>query len=122
MFANNIVRALQSVCSQVSVGQVVASQTLASRNFGVFENRQRETWESIHVNLIGRQTRRRTDRIVVCELDVTELQIPVVLSFVDDHSQHLSHSLVHPLNGSVTVWMIGACGKLTHSQKLVDSL
>ena len=74
------------------------------------------------MNLVGRQTRRRADRIVVCELDVRELQIPVVLSFIDDHSQRLSHSVVHPLTASVTVWMIGACGKLAHSQQLVDSL
>ena len=49
------------------------------------------------------QTRRRADRIVVSELDVRELQIPDVLLLVDDHSQHLGHSVVHPLNASVTV-------------------
>ena len=122
MFANEIVRVLLSVCSLVAVGQVVAGQTLVSQDSGAFESRQRETWKSTHVNFVGRQTRRRADRIVVCELDVMELQIPVVLSFIDDHSQHLKHSVVHPLNASVTVWMIGACGKLAHSQKLVDSL
>ena len=45
-----------------------------------------------------------------------ELQIPVVLAFIDDHSQHLGH------NVSVTVWIKGACSKLAHSQKLVDSV
>ena len=30
VFANNIVRALLSVCSQVAIGQVVAGQTLVS--------------------------------------------------------------------------------------------
>ena len=55
-------------------------------------------------------------------LDVRELQIPVVLSFIDDHTLHLSHSVVHPLNASVTVWMVGACGKLAYSQQVVDSL
>ena len=74
------------------------------------------------MNLVGRQTHRRDDRIVVCELDVRELQVPVVLSFIDDHSQHLSHSVVHPFIASVTVRVIGTCGKLAHSQKLVDSL
>ena len=106
MFANNIVRALLSICSQVATGQVVTGQTLVSRDSGVFENHQRQTWKSTHVNLVGHQTRRRSDRIVVSELDVRELQIPVVLSFIDDHSQYLSHSVVHPLNASVTVWMI----------------
>ena len=122
MFAKNIVCALLSVCSQVAVGQVVAGQTLVSRDSGKFENCQRETWKSTHVNLVGGQIRRLANRIVVCELDVRELQIPVVLAFIDDHGQHLGHCIVHPLNASVAVWMMGACGKLAHSYKLVDSV
>ena len=122
MFANNIVRALLSVCSQIAVGQGVADQTLVSRDSGAFENRQWETRKSTHVNLVGGQTRRRADRVVVCELDVMELQIPVVLAFIDDHSQYLGHSVIHLLNASVTVWFVGAYGKFAHSQKLVDSL
>ena len=108
--------ALLSVCSKVAVGQVVAGQTLVSRDSGASENRRRETSKPTHVNLVGRQTRRRADRTVVWELDVRELQVPVVLSFIDDHSENWSHSVVHSLNASVTVWMIGACGKLAHSQ------
>ena len=54
MFANNIVRALLSVCSRVAVGQMVAGQTLVSRDSGSFENRQRQTWKCTHVNLVGR--------------------------------------------------------------------
>ena len=66
VFANNIVRALLSVCSQVAIGQVI-------------ENCQGETWKPTHVNLAWRQTRRRADRIVVSDLDVREPQIPVFL-------------------------------------------
>ena len=55
-------------------------------------------------------------------VDMRELQIPVVLPFVDAHIKHLGHSVVHPLNASVAVRMIGACGKLAHSQQLVYSL
>ena len=122
VFANNVVRVLLSVCGEVAIGQVVAGQTLVSRYSGAFENRQGETWKPTHVNLVGRQTRRRADRIVVSELDVREPEIPVVLSLVDDHSQHLGHSVVHPLNAPVAVRMTGACGKLAHSQQLVYSL
>ena len=46
VFANNIVRALLSACCQVAVGQVVAGQTLVSRDSSAFENRQRETLKS----------------------------------------------------------------------------
>ena len=83
---------------------MVAGQTLVSRYSGAFENRSGGDVEaSTHVNLVGRQTRRRTDRIVVSELDARDLQIPVILSLVDDHSQHLGHSVVHPLNAPVAV-------------------
>ena len=44
------------------------------------------------------------------------------MSIVDDHSQHLGHSVVHSLNASVAVRMIGAFGKFAHSQQLVYSL
>ena len=42
VFANNIVHALLSVCSQVAVGQVLAGQTMVSGDSGAFENRQRD--------------------------------------------------------------------------------
>ena len=64
----------------------------------------------------------RADRIVVSEFDVSEPQIPVVLSLVDDRSRHLGHCVVHPLNDPVAVRMIGACGRLVDSQQLVHSL
>ena len=50
------------------------------------------------------------------------MQVPIVLSLVDDHSQHLGHSVVYPLNAPVTVGMIGACRKLVHAQQLIHSL
>ena len=50
------------------------------------------------------------------------MQVHIVLSLVDDHSQHLGHSVVHPLNAPVTVGMIGACSKLVHTQQLMYSL
>ena len=37
VFANNVVRALLPVCSQVAISQVVAGQTLVSRDCGAFE-------------------------------------------------------------------------------------
>ena len=54
VFANNIVRALLSVGSQVAIGQVVGGQTLVSRDSGAFENHQGETRKSTHVNLVVR--------------------------------------------------------------------
>ena len=99
---NNVVRAFLPVGGQVAIGQVVAGQTLVSHDASAVETRQGETWESAHVDLVGRQTRRRADGIVVSEFDVRQMQVPIALSLVDDHGQHLGHSMVHPLNFPVT--------------------
>ena len=64
VFANSKVRALLPVSSQVAIGQVVPGQTLVSRYSSAFENRQGETWNPTHTNLV--------DRIVLSELDVRE--------------------------------------------------
>ena len=74
------------------------------------------------MDLIRRQTRRRIDRIFVRELGVRQVHISIFLSFVDDHIQHFGHGVVHPLNASVAVGVIGACGKLAYSKHLVYSL
>ena len=74
------------------------------------------------MDLVGRQARRRADGIVVSEFDVRQMQVPIVLSLVDDHGQHLGHSVVYPLNAPVIVGMIGAGSKLVHTQLLIYSL
>ena len=120
--ADNVVRALLPVRCQIAIGQVVAGQTMVSNDTSAVETRQREPWESAHVHVIGRQTRRRADSIVVSKFDMEQMQVAVVLSLVDDHSQHLGHSVVCPLNVPVTVGMIGACSKLMHAQQPIRSL
>ena len=74
------------------------------------------------MDLVGRQARRRPDRIVVSKFDVRQMQVPIVLSFVDYHSQRLGHGVVHPLNAPIAVGMIRACNKLVHTQQLIYSL
>ena len=120
--ADNVVRTLLPVGGQGAIGQVVTGQTLVSHDTCAIENRQEEPWESAHVDLVGRQTRRRANGVVVSEFDVGQMQVPVVLSLVDDHSQHLCHSVIYPLNAPVTVGMIGACSKLVYPQQLIYSL
>ena len=120
--ADNVVRALLPVVGQIAIGEVVTGQTLVSHDTCAVENRQGEPWESAHVDLVGRQTRRRADRVVVSEFDVGQMRVPVVLSLVDDPIQHLGHSVVYPVNALVTVGLIGGCSKLAHAQQLIYSL
>ena len=85
---------------------MVADQTLVSHDACAVGNRQGEPWKFAHVDLVGRQTSRRADGIVVSEFDLGQMQVPIVLSPGDDHSQHLGHSVIYPLNPPVTVGMI----------------
>ena len=73
MCADNVVRALLPVGGHVAIGQVVTGQALVFHDTNAVENRQGEPWESAHVNLFGRQTRRRADGIVVSEYDVGQI-------------------------------------------------
>ena len=73
------------------------------------------------MDLVGCQARRCAHGIVVSEFDVRKMQVPIVLSLVDNHGQDLGHSVVHLLNAPVTVGIIGACSKLAHAQQLIYS-
>ena len=72
----------------IAIGQVVAGQTPVPHDAGAVENRQEKTWESAHVDIVAHQARRCADGIVVRGFDVRQMQVPIVLSLVDDHSQH----------------------------------
>ena len=86
--ADNVVRALLPVGGQLAIGQVVTGQTLVSHDASAAENHQGKTREYAHVDLVGCQTRRRADGIVVSEFDVRNMQVPIILSLVGDHSLH----------------------------------
>ena len=116
---DNVVCALLLVGGHVAIGWMVTGQTLASGDAGAVGIRKGETWESAHVDLVGRRTRRRADRMFVSEIDAVQKQVPIVLLLFDDRSQHFGHSLVYPINAPITVGMIGACSRLAHAQQLV---
>ena len=59
--ADNVIRAFFPVGGQVKISQVVAGQALVSHDASAVENRQEGPWESAHVDLVGRQTRRCAD-------------------------------------------------------------
>ena len=94
MCADNVVRALLPVGGHVAIGQVVTGQTLVSHDTSTVKTVSGEPWESAHVDLVGRQTRRRADGVVVSEFYVGQMQVPIVLSLIDNNSQHLGHSVV----------------------------
>ena len=47
------------------------------------------------------------DGIVVRKFHVRQVDVPVVLSFVDDHRQHLSHGVVGAFDATVAGGVVG---------------
>ena len=93
VFADNVVRLLLPSLGQFAIIQVVKGQTLVSHDACAIETRQEEPWKFAHVGLVGRQTRRRADGVVLSQFYVGQMQVQIVLLLVDDYSQHLCHSV-----------------------------
>ena len=85
-------------------------------------NHKKEARGPAHGNLAGGQASGGVDKIVAGELHVRQLSIPIVLAFVDDHSQHLGHCVVNALHTVFTAWIVGAGGDLSNTQKLMYSM
>ena len=75
------------VSGQVAIGQVVTAQIVVSHDTSAVENRQGAPWESARVDIVGLQTCRGADVIVLTEFEVGQMQVPIALSLVDDHIQ-----------------------------------
>ena len=74
------------------------------------------------MHLVGGPSGGGTDGIIVGKFHVRQMSIPIILSHIDDHSEHLSHGVIHALDAAVTVRMIGACRNFAHAVQLVDSV
>ena len=50
-----------------------------------------------------------TAGIIASKFHVRQMGIPIILPLGDDHSEHLSHGMIHVLDAAVAVRMIGTC-------------
>ena len=74
------------------------------------------------MNLIEGRPGGGTDVIIASKFHVRQMSIPIIWSFVDDHSGYLSHGMIDALDAAVAVRMIGACRIFAHALQLVDSV
>ena len=51
-----------------------------------------------------------------------QLRIPIVLAFIDDHSQYLGHCVVNTLHTTVTARVAGAGGDFSSTKTPVDDV
>ena len=49
-----------------------------------------------------------------------QLLISVLLEFVDHHGQHVGHCVVHTLDPSIGIWVVGAGEHFPNPNKFVD--
>ena len=108
-----------AVRGEVAVFELVASETLVAAGVDVVEDGHWESRETVHVHLVRGQSRGGAHSVVVREFDVWQVEIPVVLTFVDDHGEHLSHCVVDSFDAP-TVGVVGARGDFAHTEALED--
>ena len=119
MFTNQRIRTPLAVGGEVAVFQVVAREALVASGVVVFEGGEGKAGEAIHMHLIRCQPGGGADGIAVSKFHVWQVDVPVVLSFVDDHRQHLSHGVVDALDATVAVGVVGARRDFSHAEELV---
>ena len=74
------------------------------------------------MHFIGGQPGGGTDGIVVSKFHVWPTGIPLILPLVDDHSEHLSHGMIHALEATGVVRRIGTCQNFAGAEDLVNSV
>ena len=94
---------------------MVACEATVASGVAVFEDGEREAGKAVHMHLIWGQPGGGADGIVVSTFNVRQTGVLVVLSFVDDHHQHLSHGMVDALDATVAVGMVGARRNFPHA-------
>ena len=110
LFANQRIRTPLTVGGEVAVFQVAASEALVASGVAVIEDGEGEARKAVHMHLIRGQPCGGADGIVVSKFHVRQVDVPVVLSFVDDHRQHLSHGVVDALDAIVAIGMVALVG------------
>ena len=114
LVTNQPIRTPLAVGGEVAVFQVVAGEALVASGVAVIENCEGEAGKAVHVHFIWGQSGCSADGIVVSKFHVRYVDVSVVLSFVHDHRQHLSHGVVDALDATVTVGVVGARRDFSH--------
>ena len=114
LVTNQRMRTPLAVGGEVAVFQVVTGEALLASGVAVFEHGEGEAGKGVHMHFIWGQLGGGADGIVVSKFHVRQVDVPVVLPFVE-HRQHLSHGVVDALDATVTVGVVGARRDFPHA-------
>ena len=74
------------------------------------------------MHLAGGQPGGGTDGIIVSKFYVWYIGTPIISPLVDDHSEHVSHGMIHAINAAVSVRMICTCRNFARAEERVNSV
>ena len=106
LFANQGIRTLLMVGGEVAVFQAVAGEALVASGVVLFEAVEGEAEKTVHIHVIGGRPGGGADGIVADKFHVRQVDVLVVLSFVDDYREYLSHGVVDALDATVAGGMV----------------
>ena len=115
LFANQRIRTPLRVGGEVAVFQVVAGEALVNSGVVAFEDGEREAGKAIHMHLIGGEPGGGADGAATSKFHVRQVDVPVVLSFIDDHCEHLIHGVIDALDATVAIEMVGTRSDFLHA-------
>ena len=82
---HEVVSSVLVLSGEVAVWKLVAFETLMRPTMRAIENREGKARKAADMYFIWGEARGSTDGVVISELDVGEVYVPVVLSFVAHH-------------------------------------
>ena len=97
-FPDGAVGALLAGGGEIVIRKLVPVVALVSADVEGVKDGKGEARETIHVHFLGSKSGGCADGVVVCALNVRDLNITVILLFVADHGEHKGHGVVDALD------------------------
>ena len=119
-FPDGAVGSLLAGGGEVDTSYPVPREALMSADVGEVKYGMGEGGEATHVPFVKGKSGGCADGVVVCALDVWDLNIPVGLLLVADHGEHEGHSVVGTLDTTVDARVAGADGNLVDAEAVVE--
>jgi hypothetical protein len=86
LFTHELVGSLLPFTSEVAIGELVPVKALVSSSVGAIEDGEWKTWQSSDMYFVRGEACCSADRVIVSVLNMWEVDIPVILAFIADHS------------------------------------
>lgn len=119
LLAKELVSSVSAIGGKTAaLGLVAVKDLMTTPCVDIVGDGHRKARQAVYAHLVESQAEGGADRVVVCKVNVWEMRISVVLSFVYDHGEHLRHRVVDTFDITVAVgaadargWQLRAWGR-----------